>query len=102
MAETMNKVVYYHSLLNFLNVVESCRRNLRKDLKEDEYNQAFAILDYNSQWVKLAPLSKETKEKLLKAAKDPETRERLREIIKKIMPKRGVASVEDLLKEAGE
>ncbi|MBR3269881.1 hypothetical protein IKG07_01385 [Candidatus Saccharibacteria bacterium] len=102
MAETMNKVVYYHSLLNFLNVVEFCRRNLRKDLKEDEYNQAFAILDYNSQWVKLAPLSKETKEKLLKAAKDPETRERLREIIKKIMPKRGVASVEDLLKEAGE
>lgn len=102
MADGMNKVVYYHSLLNFLNVVESCRRNLRKELKENEYNQAFAILNYNSQWAKLAPLSEETKQRLLKAAKNPKTREDLREVIKNAMPKRGVASVEDLLKKAGE
>lgn len=101
MAETMNKVVYYNSILNVVNVVASCRRNLGKDLKENEYKQALAILNYNSQWVKLAPLSEETKDRLLKAAKDPGTRERLREAVKKTMSKRGVTSVERLLKEAG-
>ena len=102
MAEPMNKVVYYHSLLNFLNVVETCPRNLRKDLKENEYAQAFAILDYNSQWVEFAPLSKEIKERLLKAAKNPESRERLRRVIKRVTPKRNALSVEDLLKKVGE
>jgi hypothetical protein len=96
------QVVYYHSLLNVLDVVASCRRNLRKDLKENEYKQAFAILDYNSQWVKFSPISDETKERLLKVAKDTDKREHLRTLIKKTMLKNAPVSVEDLLEKAGE
>ena len=98
MAEATN--IYYRSLLNVLNVVENCRR-LRKDLRENEYEQAFALLDYNSQCAKLAPISEETKGRLLKAAKDADTRDNLRRVVKKAMPKKKVSSVEEILKVVG-
>lgn len=102
MAKQIEKVIYYRSILNLLDVVESCPKNLKKTLKENEYQQALAIVDYNSQWVGLESLDKELRDELIASAKDPEKRRHIREIIDVFVKKGKIVTVEQILKKAGE
>lgn len=104
MAKQIERVIYYNSILNVLSVVESCPKNLKKTLKQNEYQQALAVLDYNSQWVGLEALTTECKDKLINLAKDPEKRQKCRELIDVFARKRrgAVVTVENLLKQAGD
>lgn len=102
MAKQIEKVIYYRSILNVLDVVESCPKNLRKALKENEYQQALAILDYNSQWVGLDFLDMETRDELIASAKNPERRQHIRKIIDIFVKKGKIVLVEQILKMAGE
>lgn len=102
MAKQIEKVIYYNSILNVLNVVETCPKNLRKSLKQNEYQQALAVLDYNSQWVGFGPLAAEKKDELINLAKDTERRQKCRELIESFVKKRRAVTVEELLKQAGD
>lgn len=102
MADQIKKSIYYRSVLNVLDVVETCPKNLRKDLKEHEYRQALAILEYNSQWVDFKPLEEDIKTLLIKSAKKADKRQRIREVVGKLVKKGKVATVEEILEMAGE
>lgn len=98
MADMIEKTIYYRSILNVLEVVETCPKNLRKDLKKHEYEQALAILEYNSQWVDFKPLEDEIKDKLIKFAKNPDKSKHIRKDVAKLMKKGKVLTVEQILK----
>lgn len=102
MANEIKKSIYYRSILNVLDVVEGLPNSIRKELKEREYQEALAVLEYNSQWVDFKPLDEETKGKLIKLAKKADKRQQLRKIIGKLLKKSEVATVEQILKMAGE
>lgn len=101
MAKQIEKTKYYRAILNVLDVVETCPRNLRKALKENEYEQALAVLDYNSQWLYQSSIDDETKKRLMAAAKKADKRQQIREIITALVKNGKVATVEQILIRAG-
>lgn len=101
MAKQIEKTKYYRAILNVLDVVETCPKNLRRALKENEYEQALAVLDYNSQWLYHSSIDDETKKELMAAAKKADKRQQIREIITALVKNGKVATVEQILKEAG-
>ena len=99
MTEQLEKAKYYRAILNVLDVVETCPKNMRKALKENEYEQALAVLDYNSLD---SSLENETKTELISAAKKADKRQRIREVIDTLVKSGDIATVGQILKQAGE
>ena len=102
MAAQIERVIYYRSILNVLNVVESCPKNLKKCLKDNEYRQALAVLDYNSQWVGFKSLDEASKGELIALAKDAAKRQKIREIVDTLVKKKKALTVEEIIKQAGD